>query len=415
MIHPLELYIGLRYTLTQRSNHFISFISFISMLGMALGIWALIIVLSVMNGFGNEIRTRTLGVVSHVTVVGNLSGLDNWEKIDSRIKGQEHVTGSAPYISGQGMLVHNRIKQGVMVRGVLPAREAAVSEIEKKLLSGKLTDLVPGKFKVMLGSTLAWRLGVEPGSSVMLLIPDALATPAGILPRFKRFTVAGVFDVGVHQYDSGLAVIHMEDAARLYRMADSVSGLRLRLTDLNLAPRVAHEVQYQLGAEYLARDWTYQHANLYRMLKIEKRMMWVILFLIVVVAGLNIVSTMVMAVTDKRADIAILRTLGIRPGSIMGIFMIQGTIIGTVGTLLGTIGGVLTALNVESIVKFIEGLLESDLFPADVYMISDLPSEVYWSDVTIVASISLIMGIVATLYPAWRAARVQPAQALRYE
>ena len=415
MIRPLELSIGLRYTRAKRRNHFISFISLTSMMGITLGVMALITVLSVMNGFGEELRNRILGVVSHVTITEGSKGLSQWQDVSQQLEGGAHIIGKAPYISGQGMLVHGKATHGVMVRGILPNAEPQVSDINKKMVSGNFEALEPGKFGIIIGSSLAWKLDVSEGSRITLMIPQALATPAGILPRFKRFKVIGIFDIGMYEYDSGLALVHMDDAARLYQMSNRVSGLRLKLDNLDLAPEVAHLLQAELGNRYVAYDWTREHANFFRALKIEKRVMLIILLLIVAVAAFNIVSTLVMVVTDKQADIAILRTLGFRPASIMGVFMVQGTLIGVIGTLMGTAFGILLALNVEQAVHSIEQLLGVTFLAADVYYISDLPSEIHTSDVITIATVSLVMSVIATLYPAWRASRVQPAQALRYE
>jgi len=385
------------------------------MAGITLGVMALITVLSVMNGFGEELRSRILGVVSHVTITEGSKGLSQWQNVSRQLEGEARIIGKAPYISGQGMLVKGKANRGVVVRGILPSAETQVSDISKKMVSGNFKALEPGKFGIILGSSLAWKLDVTEGSQVTLMIPQVLATPAGVLPRFKRFKVVGIFDIGMYEYDSGLALVHIEDAAKLYQMPNRVSGLRLKLDNLDQAPEVAYTLQVELGNRYVAYDWTREHANFFRALKIEKRVMLIILLLIVAVAAFNIVSTLVMVVTDKQADIAILRTLGFRPASIMGVFMVQGTLIGVIGTLMGTVFGILLALNVEQAVHFIEQILGITFLAADVYYITDLPSEIHASDVITIATASLIMGVIATIYPAWRASRVQPAQALRYE
>ena len=415
MIRPLEIFIGLRYTRAKRRNHFISFISFASMSGIFLGVAALITVLSVMNGFGKELRGRILGVVSHVTVTQGGNHLRDWQGVANRLKDKQHVIGLAPYVDGQGMLTKGRAVSGVMVRGILPEHEPGVSDLARGMKSGKLSDLKPGEFGIIIGSTLTWKLDLEVGRYVSLVIPQALSTPAGLLPRFKRFKVVGVFDVGMHEYDSGLVLMHMNDAARLYGIADGASGLRLKLDNLELAPAVADRFQEELGYQYVLRDWTREHANFFRALKIEKRVMTVILLLIVMVAAFNIVSTLVMVVQDKQSDIAILRTLGLRPASVMGVFMVQGTIIGVVGTLLGAAGGVALAYYIQDVVSFIEHLFGFTILAADVYYITDLPSDIHTEDVVTIVTASLFMGVLATVYPAWRASRVQPAQALRYE
>ncbi len=415
MIRPLELFIGLRYTRAKRRNRFISVISLISMLGIFIAVWALIVVLSVMNGFGNEFRARILGVVSHVTVLGTDGQLADWQGVNAKVKTQPHVVGVAPYVLGQGMLAHGKAVTGTVIRGILPAAEPQVSDFHLNMAEGELTALRPGEFGIVVGGALARKIGASVGTRISLVVPQALVTPAGLLPRFKRFTVVGVFDVGMYEYDSAFAMIHIEDAAILYRMRGKVSGLRLKLDDLELAPRVAREIESTLSHDYYTRDWTREHANFFRALKIEKRMMLIILFLIVTVAAINIISTLIMLVTEKHSDIAILRTLGLRPASVMGVFMIQGTLIGAVGTLSGAVIGVITALNVEDIVHSIERFFNVAFLASDVYYITDLPGDVYASDVVVIAGASFLMSVLATLYPAWRAARVQPAEALRYE
>jgi len=385
------------------------------MLGIFLGVAALITVLSVMNGFGKELRDRILGVVSHVTISQTGAKLKDWKSVARIAKEHEQVTAMAPYVLGQGMLNSKGSVKGVMVRGILPDQEAGVSRLGNAMKSGALADLKPGEYGMIIGSALTWKLDIDVGSYVSLIVPQALATPAGIMPRFRRFKVVGVFDVGMYEYDSGLTLIHMDDAAALYRIPEGASGLRLKIEDLYQAPEVALELQDKLGYAFITRDWTREHANFFRALKIEKRVMLVILLLIVAVAAFNIVSTLVMVVTDKQSDIAILRTLGLKPSSVMAVFMVQGTIIGVVGTALGVLGGVALAANVQEVVQFIEGLFKFKILAADVYYITDLPSDIHSSDVIVIAVSSFVMSIMATIYPAWRASRVQPAQALRYE
>lgn len=415
MYRPLQLFIGLRYTRAKRRNHFISFISLTSMLGIALGVTALITVLSVMNGFETELRQRILGMTSHATISGYGGPLDNWQELAAISDRHARVIGSAPYIQKEGMLIAGQQVNGSLIRGVLPAEEPKVSEVTKNIISGELGSLVAGEFNVILGIDLARILGVMVGDKVTLVTPTANVTPAGVMPRLKRFTVSAIFEVGMYEYDSALALIHLDDARKLFRMGQSVTGVRLKLDDLFQAPRVSRELAESIPGVYMVRDWTKHHANFFRAIKTEKTVMFVILLLIVAVAAFNIVSTLVMVVTDKTTDIAILRTLGSTPRSIMGIFMVQGTVIGFIGTVLGLIGGVSLALNVETIVPAIESLLGAKFMPADVYYISDLPSELHWDDVMKITVISFGISVLATLYPAWRASRTQPAESLRYE
>lgn len=412
---PYELLVGLRYTRAKRRNHFISFISLSSMIGIALGVTVLITVLSVMNGFGEELRARILGVVSHITISGERGQLANWGEVAKTARAVPGFVASAPFVQGQGMITRGRTASGVIVRGILPAEEPKVAEIGNKMVEGSLAELKPGEFGVVLGRELAWKLGAHLGAPVTIVTPEGQLTPAGLLPRLRRFTVVGIFEIGMYEFDSGLALLHLDDAATLYQMQGKVSGLRLKIEDIYRAPLRALELNEQLGDDYRVRDWTREHTNFFRALKMEKTVMFVIMLLIVAVAAFNIVSTLIMVVTDKRAEIAILRTIGASPLSIMGIFMVQGSIIGVVGTLLGAIGGVLLAHNVEAIVQFLEGLFNIRFLAADVYYISDLPSRIDLLDVTAITFASLMMSFLATLYPAWRAAQTQPAEALRYE
>ncbi|HZV63022.1 MAG TPA: lipoprotein-releasing ABC transporter permease subunit [Methylophilaceae bacterium] len=410
-----ELFVGLRYTRAKRRNHFISFISLTSMVGIALGVAALIIVLSVMNGFQQELRTRILGVASHVQVTGPNNVLNNWQSLQERLRDAEHVQATAPYIMAQGMLSYGQAVQGVIVRGITPAQEANVADLAEHMRAGELNALRPGEFGIILGTDLAQALGVFVGDKVVLLAPQGQFTPTGVVPRLKQFRVVGLFQVGMYEYDAGLALIHMADAAKLYRMADTVSGLRLKLDDLFLAPQVSHQISERLGGNYYVSDWTQQHANFFRAVQMEKRVMFIILALIVAVAAFNIVSTLVMAVTDKRADIAIMRTFGASPASIMKIFIVQGALIGMIGTIVGTLLGIIIASNIGVIVPFIESLFGIKFLAKDVYYISDLPSQLLWSDVIMITMLSFVLSLLATLYPSWRASKTNPVEALRYE
>lgn len=415
MFKPVELFVGLRYTRAKRRNHFISFISLSSMLGIALGVTALITVLSVMNGFEKEVRERILDMVSHLTVTDFDGGLRNWSKVIETTKTHKNVIAAAPYIEAQGMLINGSRVNGSLIRGVLPEQEPAVSNVSSKMKKGRFTALKPGKFGVILGQDLARILGVHVGDKVTMVTPSANVTPAGVAPRLKRFTVVGIFYIGMYEYDSTMALIHLKDAQRLFRMKGRVTGVRAKLNDLFAAPLTREELQDQSLSEYWVRDWSSYHANWFRAVKIEKRMIFLLLLLIVAVAAFNIVSTLVMVVTDKQSDIAILRTLGSSPRSIMGIFMVQGAIIGIIGTLIGTVGGVSLSLNLDTVVPFIEGIFGIRILDPAVYYISALPSDLHWNDVWTICTISLTLGLVATLYPAWRASKTQPAEALRYE
>ncbi|OIR10679.1 lipoprotein-releasing system transmembrane protein LolE [mine drainage metagenome] len=414
-MQPYELFIGLRYTRAKRRNHFISFISMISMLGIGLGVMALIVVLSVMNGFQKEIRARILGVTPHLQVMSDSGQLDDWQHTLDIVAGHPEVRAAAPYVSGQGMVSLNDNVQGVMVRGILPDAEQRLTGLGDKMKHGSLNDLRAGEFNIVLGVDLARSLGAHVGDSVLLITPQGQITPAGMLPRLKQFHVAGIFEIGMAPYDNALALIRLEDAQKLYRMGSSVSGISGSLNNLDLAPRVAFELEGKLPKDTYATDWTRQNANYFSVVAMEKKMMFIILSLIVLVAAFNIVSTLVMAVTDKQADIAILRTLGASPNSIMKIFMVQGMLIGLIGMASGVIGGVLIALNIGTIVPFIEHLFGVQFLSKEFYYISELPSDLQRGDVIVVAGMSFLISLFATLYPSWRASKVQPAEALRYE
>lgn len=415
MFRPAELFIGLRYTRARRRNHFISFISLTSILGMALGITALITVLSVMNGFQKEVRQKLLSMAAHVTVSGASGNLTDWHAVFDQVRGLPHVIGAAPYVEGQAMLANGTLVSGALIRGVSPKLEPQVDTVGRHMVEGRLSNLHPGGFGIILGSKLAMALGVTVGDKVTVVTPQAVVTPAGILPRLKRFTVVGVFNIGMYEYDRGVALIDLRDAQRLFGMGSGVTGVRLRLDNLMLAPQVARKLQGEVPSSDIVEDWTQQHVNYFRAVQTEKTAMFVILALIVAVAAFNIVSTLVMTVTDKKADIAILRTLGATPRAIMAIFIIQGTVIGAVGTLLGLVGGVALALNVGTVVPFIERLFHVQFIPESVYLVSGFPSDLHWSDVTHICTLAFVLAVLATLYPAWRAARTQPAEALRYE
>jgi len=415
MFKPLTIFIGLRYTRAKQRTQFISFITLTSVLGIALGVTALIAVLSVMNGFEAELRERILGMTAHTTISGRGGKLYDWQELEKKVINKPHVRGSAPFIKGQVMVNAGRRVSGTLLRGIIPEFEPKVSEVANKMKAGQLPDLVAGKFGIILGAELANYLGVMMGDKITIITSQVNSTPAGILPRLKRFTVVGVFKVGMYEYDRNMALIHIDDAKKLFRMGDAVNGLRLKLDDLFNAPKITQTLANELYNQYSVSDWTKAHSNFFRAIKTEKRVMFIILLLIVAVAAFNIVSTLVMVVTDKRGDIAILKTQGLSNMSVMGIFIVLGGIIGVIGTALGTLGGVLLALNIETIIPAIEGFFGVQFMAADVYYISDVPSQLVWGDVITIASISFILSLVATLYPAWQASRVNPAEVLRYE
>jgi lipoprotein-releasing system permease protein len=415
---PYELILGWRYTRAGRAtrrNGFISFISGVSMLGIALGVAALIIVLSVMNGFQKEVRDRMLGVLSHIEVF-DASGqaIPDLAGTMATIEGHPEVTGVAPFVAAQALIARGEDMKGAVVRGIDPALEPSVTDLAADLADTVLPRLVPGEFGIVLGGELARSLGVLTGDSVTLIAPSGQVTPAGVVPRIRQMTVVGVFDSGHFEYDSALAMLHMDDAARIFRV-EGPTGVRVKIRDLHQAREVAMDLVSQLDQGLLVRDWTRQNRTWFAAVQLEKRMMFIILTLIVAVAAFNLVSTLVMTVTDKRADIAILRTLGASPGSIMGVFMVQGAMVGVIGTGLGLLLGLGIAFNIDSIVPALESLLGASFLPKDIYLISRMPSDPQQSDIMPIGVISLVLSFVATIYPSWRASRVNPAEALRYE
>lgn len=414
MFQPLTIFVGLRYLRAKRRNHFISFISLISMAGIALGVMTLITVLSVMNGFERELRERILGMISHATIAGIDGEFPAWRMVIDDVTAHPRVTGAAPFVEQETML-RGRSVAGALVRGIDPKLEPSVSDVGHLLVWGDLEDLEPGAWRVFLGAGLAGRLGVGPGEQVTIFAPEIRATPAGVMPQVRRFTVAGLFEAGVHEYDTALAVVHMTDAQRLFRLDENISGIRLEFDDLMRARWIAMELTDRLPGFYQVRDWTQQHANFFRAVQTEKTVMFIILSLIIAVAAFNIISTLVMVVQDKQSDIAILKTMGLGPRRIMGIFMIQGSLIGVIGTLLGVVGGIALALNVETIVPALERLFSTEFLSSEIYYISDLPSELRWSDVVRFAGLALVLSLLSTIYPAHRASRTQPVEALRYE
>ncbi len=418
MRFPYELQLGWRYTRAGRAtrrNGFISFISGVSMLGIALGVAALIIVLSVMNGFQKEVRDRMLGVVSHIEIFSrDGQALPQLEEIMAAARKHPEVIGAAPFINTQALIARGEDMKGTVVRGIDPKLEPEVTDTNSIAARGTFDKLVPGEFGIVLGAELARSLFVQPGDKVTLVAPGGQVTPAGVVPRLKQFTVVGTFDSGHYEYDSALAMVHEQDAAKVFRL-EGPTGIRLKLKDLNEAREVADQLAVSLPGEFLIRDWTRQNKTWFAAVQVEKRMMFIILTLIVAVAAFNLVSTLVMTVTDKRADIAILRTLGSSPRSIMGIFVVQGAMVGVIGTVAGLLLGLGIAYNIDVIVPFLERLFHASFLPKDIYLISKMPSDPQQSDIVPIAIISLVLSFVATLYPSWRASRVNPAEALRYE
>lgn len=414
---PFEWLVGMRYTRAGRRsgrNSFISFISLISMAGIALGVAALIVVLSVMNGFQKEVRDRMLSVLSHIEVFDAYGAMPDWRATAQEAFQVKEVKGAAPYVAAQAMLTRDDTVRGVVIRGVLPQEEPKVSDVAAQVQQGSFNNLEPGTFSIVLGKELARSLRVEVGDKVTMIAPQGQVTPAGVLPRLKQFTVGGIFEAGHHEYDSSLAFIHIDDAMRMFKL-EAPTGLRLRVEDMQRAPQVALDLSRILHGNLLILDWSKQNRTWFAAVQTEKRMMFIILTLIIAVAAFNLVSTLVMTVTDKQADIAILRTLGASPASIMKIFIIQGALVGLLGTAIGVGLGVTVALNIDVIVPFIERLLGVQFLSKDIYLITSLPSDLRWPDVWTIGGVAVILAFIATLYPSWRAANVRPAEALRYE
>ncbi|WP_154223743.1 lipoprotein-releasing ABC transporter permease subunit [Marinicella rhabdoformis] len=412
----LPFFIGLRYTKAKRKNHFISFISLISMGGIALGVMTVIVVVSVMNGFNKEFKERMLSTVSHATI-STYTGdrLNDWQATAETAKLNEHVLGAAPYIHSEGMLQGSRT-EGALIRGIEPELETSVTEFQDAMRYGVLDDLQAGEFNVVLGVDLAAHLGVGPGDKVTLYVPEFRTTAVGVTPRLKRFTVTGIFEVGMYEYDFKLALIHMSDMQKLLRMpSGSAEGVRLKVDDLMRANAIAREIGLNLDGFLKIRDWTQEHVNFFKATRTERMAMFIILSMIVAVAAFNILSTLVMLVTEKQSDVAILRTLGLSGGRIMMVFMISGTLIGLVGTLLGLVAGVIVSLNISSIIEAIEGWFNTEFLSKDIYYITELSADLQQNDVVMIAGIAFVMSVLSTLYPAWRAAKIHPAEALRHE
>jgi lipoprotein-releasing system permease protein len=418
MSFPYELFIGLRYTRASRRagrrNGFISFISTLSIAGIALGVAALIIVLSVMNGFQKEVRDRMLSVLAHVEVFAAGAPMLDWRSVLEKAERNPRVVAGAPYVSGQAMLTHDESVRGVLVRGIDPAIEPRVADFAQHMLRGNLDDLKPGSFGVAVGRELANQLLLEPGSKLTLIAPQGTATPAGLVPRLRQLTVVAVFASGHYEYDSSLLLMNLEDAAKLFRV-QGVTGVRLKTTDMLQAPQIAAELATSLGSDVYVRDWSSENRNWFAAVQIEKRMMFIILTLIMAVAAFNLVSMLVMTVTDKQSDIAILRTLGATPASVMRIFVVQGASVGLLGTLIGIVFGVVVALNIGDVVAFLEQLFGFQVLPKGIYFINHLPSDLRWHDVSTIGLTACALAFASTLYPSWRASRVRPAEALRYE
>lgn len=416
MFNPAALFIGLRYTRAKRRNSFISFISLVSMIGIALGVTVLITVLSVMNGFDKEIRSRVFSLVPAMTISSDTGYVAGWQELQKSLSAYPFVTGSAPYATGEVLLSYGGASQPSLITGILPDQEKTVTELADKMVQGKLSDLQPGKFGIVLGSELAYSLGIGLGDKVTLVTQQVSLTPAGVLPRFKRFTVVGLFHAGSgFGFDKAMAFVSLGDAQKVFGLAENVTGLHLKVNNVYAAPAYAHQFRNELSNSAVISTWADQFAEFFHAVQLEKTMMFLMLMLIIAVAAFNLVATLVMVVNEKQADIAILRTFGATPRTIMSIFVIQGGVVGVVGTFLGVVGGVLLAWNVTPLFKGIEYLFNVQLMSSNVYFVNYLPSEIFWTDVVKVAVLSLLLSLSATLYPAWRASRTDPVEALRYE
>ena len=415
---PFEFHIGLRYTRAGRRagrrNGFISFISALSVAGIALGVAALITVLSVMNGFQKEVRDRMLSVLSHIEVFAGREPLTDPQRVIDEARRNPRVVAGAPYVAGQAMLTRDEAVRGVLVRGILPEAEPAVADFLRAVPRADLERLQPGEFGVMIGRELSRQLLAVVGDRITLIAPQGTMTPAGVVPRLRQFAIVGVFDSGHYEYDSTLVLMHLQDAARLFRV-EGVSGVRLKTSDMMAAPEIARELTRQLTGDLFVRDWSRENRNWFAAVQIEKRMMFIILTLIIAVAAFNLVSMLVMTVTDKQSDIAILRTLGASPGSVMKIFVVQGAMVGLLGTAIGVALGVLLALNIDVVVAALESAFGFQVLPKGIYFINHLPSDLHWDDVGVIGLTSCVLAFASTIYPSWRASRVRPAQALRYE
>lgn len=415
MQRGFEFWIGNRYVRSRSGSRFVSLISGISMLGIAIAVAVLIVVLSVVNGFERELKERVLAMTAHASIEDAGDELGDWRSLVELALEDPRVVGAAPYVGGQALMIHGERLSGAELRGVDPGVESRVSGVHTVMTSGSLDSLIAGEFNVVLGIELARQLAVDVGDRLTVTLAEGIVTPAGVVPRTKRFTVSGIYRVGMYEFDRRLAFINLSDAQRLYRLGDAVSGVRLAVDDVFAAPTVVREVAIAHAAPVMISDWTRRHVNFFRSIQITKSILFVILLLVIAVAAFNIVSTLVMVVKDKQADIAILRTVGARPSSILGVFITQGSIIGITGTISGVVIGVLLAVNLETVVAFLESTFGIKFLAADVYFISDLPSELRWRDVLQIASIALLLALMSTIYPAWMAARTAPAEALRYD